>query len=903
MSQTTRTDTGVLVVEDDRELADLYADWLTGRYRVKTAYDGEEALDLIDETVDVVLLDRMMPGKSGSAVLEEIRAAGIDCRVVMVSAVTPDLDIVQMGFDAYLEKPVDVSALHDVVDRMLTRADYDEKLQELFSLIERQDTLEAVKPPDVLATSEEYQSLTDQVQTAQRDVESLLSGLPDEDFRVAVERLQRTAAEREGDRRYESLTDDVLDTSREATVVIDSDGSVIWLNKATEELLGIDRDVFQGRQYEAVTAERFNGIEADDEPLSDLVARSLHSRGEEFDAVVHVPAATHTRDRWLEYWSAPIETGLYAGGRIEHYHDITGRYRREQYLRTLHRSTRALMAEESTEAIATRAVRTATSELELPYAATFVRDATTGDLVPSAHETTDAAVDPDLPRVDGGAGPVWTVFTDRTEPLDADAYSGDTVTGNWLDEAFHDWLLCPLGQQGVFLVATGQSPALSATNRRLAKTWAANTRRALERVERTRALRDRDRMLQRQNERLSRLDRVNRLIQSISPAVVSADSRAAVETEVCQRLLRLESVTGAWFADVDLPSDGTVRRAVAGAIEAYLSDVPTVSAAPDSEPVQASPPTPARQAFEAGEPVVVRDLFEVDPGPWWRDRALTGGTHTIVAIPIRYESTQFGAIEIHLDRPQGLTDDEIDALESLGVMIGHTIGSIRQRAALMTGGSVILTFGVGSDSGLSRLAEVAGAPLTVTEVQATADGTYSVFVTVDDSQTGDMEALADTISRETGASVLRNATTGLTCRLTLGADSPIRTLVEPGVALQQVEVADDPGLLTVSVSVPYSMDVREYVDSVTDAIDTIELVGKYEPASSRETGAELTRSVDERLTERQREVVRVAFYAGYFDQPRTADAETVATELGIAQSTFSQHLRAAERKLLEALYD
>ena len=903
MSQTTHTDAGVLVVEDDRQLADLYAEWLTGTYRVKTAYDGEAALDRIDETVDIVLLDRMMPGKSGAAVLEEIRAAGIDCRVVMVSAVTPDLDIVQMGFDAYLEKPVDVSALRDVVNRMLTRADYDEKLQELFSLIERQNTLEAVKPPEALANSEEYRSLTDRLQSAQRDVEALLSDLPDEDFRVAVERLQRIAAEREGDRRYESLTDDVLDTSREATVVIDSDGSVIWVNNATERLLGIDRDAVQGRQYAAVATEQFGGIEAEGEPLAELVTRSLNSRGKEFDAVVHVPGATGTRDRWLEYWSAPIETGLHAGGRIEHYHDITGRYRREQYLRTLHRSTRDLMAAETTESIITQAVRTATSELDFPYAAIFVRDATTGDLVPRASETTDPTVDPELPRVDGGTAPVWTVFTDRSEPLHADGYRGDAEQAEWLDRAFHDWLLCPLGQQGVFLVATGQPPSLSPTKRRLAKTWAANTHQALERVERTRALRERDRELQRQNERLSRLDRVNRLIRSLSPAVVGADNRAAIEAEVCRGLLRLESVTGAWFADVDLPTDGTVCRAAAGTMDAYLSDVPRASAATDSHPVEASPPTPARQAYEAGEPVVVGDLFEVDPGPWWRDRALTRGVHAIIAIPIGYESTRFGAIEIHLDRPRGLIDDEIDALESLGVTIGHAIGSIRQRAALLAGGSVTLTFRVASDSGLSRLAEVVDAPLTATEVNATEDGTYSVFVTVDDSQVADKAELANAISRETGASVLHNATAGQTCRLTLGADSPVRSLVEPGVALKRIEVSDVPGWLTVSVSVPYAIDVREYVDSVTDTIETIELVAKYEPESIRETRPELASSVDGELTERQREAVRVAFYAGYFDWPRTADAETVAEELGIAQSTFSQHLRAAERKLLEALYD
>jgi predicted DNA binding protein len=61
-------------------------------------------------------------------------------------------------------------------------------------------------------------------------------------------------------------------------------------------------------------------------------------------------------------------------------------------------------------------------------------------------------------------------------------------------------------------------------------------------------------------------------------------------------------------------------------------------------------------------------------------------------------------------------------------------------------------------------------------------------------------------------------------------------------------------------------------------------------------------TLDDRLTDRQRETLRLAFHAGYFDWPRNADAETVAAEMGIAQSTLSQHLRTAERKLLDALF-
>ncbi len=81
----------VLVVEDEPDLADLYATWLRGEYRVRVAYGGREALEKLDDEVEVVLLDRRMPDLSGDEALKEIRERGFDCRVAMVTAVEPDL--------------------------------------------------------------------------------------------------------------------------------------------------------------------------------------------------------------------------------------------------------------------------------------------------------------------------------------------------------------------------------------------------------------------------------------------------------------------------------------------------------------------------------------------------------------------------------------------------------------------------------------------------------------------------------------------------------------------------------------------------------------------------------------------------------------------------------------------
>ena len=119
----------VLVVEDEPDLADLYATWLSESYRVRTAYGGHEAIEKLGSEVDVMLLDRRMPDLPGDEVLEVVRDRGLDCRVAMVTAVEPDFDIVAMGFDDYLVKPVSREDLQETVSNLVVRNEYDAGMQ------------------------------------------------------------------------------------------------------------------------------------------------------------------------------------------------------------------------------------------------------------------------------------------------------------------------------------------------------------------------------------------------------------------------------------------------------------------------------------------------------------------------------------------------------------------------------------------------------------------------------------------------------------------------------------------------------------------------------------------------------------------------------------------------------
>ena len=154
----------VLVVDDEEAVADLYAAWLGRDHDVLTAYGGEQALELVDDSVDVVFLDRQMPGRSGDEVLDVVHERGIDCRVVMVTAVDPGFDIVEMPFDDYLTKPVTREELTDSFEEMITRDEYDEQMQEYFALVSKKATLDAQKSPTELAQSEAYSDVVDRVE-------------------------------------------------------------------------------------------------------------------------------------------------------------------------------------------------------------------------------------------------------------------------------------------------------------------------------------------------------------------------------------------------------------------------------------------------------------------------------------------------------------------------------------------------------------------------------------------------------------------------------------------------------------------------------------------------------------------------------------------------------------------
>ena len=179
----------VLIVDDEPDLADLYAAWLADSYDVRTAYGGTDGIDAADETVDVALVDRLMPDTSGDEVLSAIRAAEYSCRVAMVTAVEPDFDIIEMGFDDYLVKPVRRDELHDAVEQLLSRSEYDVKLREYYALVSKRAALETQKSERELDESDAYTTLCAELEELSEQIDETTAEFTSDDFQQALQEL------------------------------------------------------------------------------------------------------------------------------------------------------------------------------------------------------------------------------------------------------------------------------------------------------------------------------------------------------------------------------------------------------------------------------------------------------------------------------------------------------------------------------------------------------------------------------------------------------------------------------------------------------------------------------------------------------------------------------------------
>lgn len=116
----------MLIVEDNRDISTMLAEFLTEHgYEVECAHEGRQASCFIkDNEYDIILMDLMLPYKSGDSLIKELRERG-DTPVICISAksdMDTRLEVLRMGADDYILKPFDLNEVLVRIEVVLRRS-------------------------------------------------------------------------------------------------------------------------------------------------------------------------------------------------------------------------------------------------------------------------------------------------------------------------------------------------------------------------------------------------------------------------------------------------------------------------------------------------------------------------------------------------------------------------------------------------------------------------------------------------------------------------------------------------------------------------------------------------------------------------------------------------------------
>jgi len=122
----------------------------------------------------------------------------------------------------------------------------------------------------------------------------------------------------------------VIDEANVGVFVLDDTFDVVWADETIEEYFGLVRGEIIGRDKPTLIRETIRGRLADPETFAQTVLATYEDNTSVEQFECRVTAGTDREERWLEHRSKPIESGPYAGGRIELYYDITDRKEAQQ---------------------------------------------------------------------------------------------------------------------------------------------------------------------------------------------------------------------------------------------------------------------------------------------------------------------------------------------------------------------------------------------------------------------------------------------------------------------------------------------------------------------------------------------------------------------------------------------
>ena len=682
--------------------------------------------------------------------------------------------------------------------------------------------------------------------------------------------LEQQAYEEELDHQR-AFTESLMDSLPDPLFATDEQGRLVRWNERFEELVGDD---IEGKEPAEFV------VEDDRTAVTEAIEGALDGIDSSVEATVEVG---DERRHPYEFSNAPLRddtdaiTGAATVGR-----DVTERQAAQQQLAGILDTTRSLMQARDRDHVAEIAVNAAKDLLGFDLSVFRLYDSDAGTLVPAAMTDEAAELLGERPVYDVGEGSPGEVFA-----------SGESRTISSLGEddgppelgAGASVMYYPVGVHGTISVSTTEANAFDERDEQMLALLATSAAAACMRAKREQDVRE----AQEHTERV--LDRVNGLVQNTVEVLVQAQSRDELEAGVVEELAAAEPYAFAWIGQPDVAAQTLSPSAWAGSAAVPVRGR-SFPLAGGNEPVS--------RAYNEQQPQTLSDFEGVDAGPW---AEIAGGSdvNSLIAIPLVYKDANYGVLTVLAEEPDALDERERVVLESLGRVIANAINAIERGRILDATEIIELEFSISDQELLfSRLSAATDCELESAGTDYSADGSIRLYLTARGVSADELVAIAEEDVAVKDVTCIVDHEEECLLELTV-EDSLLAMLTEYGAVPR--EATAEHGTARFIVELPYEAEARDLFELVENQYPSTELLGYHERERPVQTRQEFRAALSDRFTDRQETALRTAYLGGFFDWPREVDGNELAEAMDISRPTYHQHLRSAQKKVFEELFD
>ncbi|ELZ51585.1 Bacterio-opsin activator HTH domain protein [Halorubrum distributum JCM 9100] len=273
-----------------------------------------------------------------------------------------------------------------------------------------------------------------------------------------------------------------------------------------------------------------------------------------------------------------------------------------------------------------------------------------------------------------------------------------------------------------------------------------------------------------------------------------------------------------------------------------------------------------------------------------------------VAVPAAYEGVVHGALCVVAADGDPVGEPERRALAALGGCLGRAITADRWRELLHSDAVTEVEFHTTDERAfLARASERLGCRIELASTVDVDDDVSRAYLSVDGARPQDVAAVVESAPGVSDFRVIETGEDGCSASVRLADGSLVRALIDHGATVRDASAAD--GRVRVVADFPEGTNVRPVADGLRDRFADVRLASKESVARSPRTESSLRDGVADRFTDRQWAALSAAYHGGYFDWPRGSTAEEVADAMGVSSPTFHNHLRKAQRALLDGVFE